>query len=245
MTVADGIILRRTPYLSSGIILDVLTPSGKLPVLLRGVKGGKSSSKHSETQVGSFVRLVLHHPHGPEAMHTVKEISADVRSADVSSIGPYRAAQLLFICELTASTVQGRESGGELYEFLYQCIRSLCQGSERHLCMRYSYHLAQLLGFAPGHPDGQGQYFDLQAGEFLPDRPLHRYYLTPANASLFFSLGDASREPVFSDASQYLKLWHIIVTYYSLHIEGFRPPRSLDFLQQLTLMEYFPPAEKK
>lgn len=245
MTTTDGIILRRTPYLSSSVILDVLTPSEKIPVILRGVSSGRNSAKMTETQPGNIVNLVLAHARG-DAMHVVREISPDTRHADVSCLPPYRSAQLLFICELTALTVKGRESGSELYDFLYQCILSLCSQAEKYMCLRYAYQLSRLLGFAPDNAgDCSAGYFDMQSGEFSLQKPLHKYYLTPNNAALFFSLADVQHDTNISSEEDYLKLWHILTTYFSLHVEGFHTPRSLEFLQQLTLLEHFPREEEK
>lgn len=245
MTTTDGIILRRTPYLSSSVILDVLTPSEKIPVILRSVATGRTSAKLMETQPGSLVNLVLAHARG-DAMQVVREISPDTHQADISCLSPYRSAQLLFICELTALTIKGRESGPELYDFLYQCILSLCSEAEKYICLRYTYQLARLLGFAPDNAgDCSAGYFDMQSGEFSLQKPLHKYYLTPNNAALFFSLGDVRRDAEISGSADYLKLWRILTTYFSLHIEGFHTPRSLDFLQQLTLLEHFPGEEEK
>lgn len=234
----EGIILRRIPYLSKGIILDVLTPQGKIPVILPGrTKTGKA-----ETQPGNLAALVVGHPRG-QAMPCVREIVPNNLSTDISRLSPFRAAQLLLMCELTAHTVKGSESGTELYGLLFQTIRSLgADETERYICLRYAFQLARLLGFAPGStadPLPEGGYFDLQAGEFSPHRPLHNYYLTPMHAVAFFALGDPNRSPSFASEREYRNLWHILMTYFSLHIDGFRPPRSLDFLQELTLLEFF------
>ena len=239
MTQVEGIILRRIPYLSKGVILDILTPNGKIPAILRE----KPRGRNAETQPGNLVSLILGHPRG-EAMPSVREITSDTRAADISRLSPYRSAQLLLVCELTAQTIKGQESGRHLYELLYQTIRSLCADAERFVCMRYTYQLARLLGFAPDNAGDCAQgYFDLQSGEFAPCKPLHNYYLTPAHAAPFFALGDPEKTADFASGKDYLKLWHILMTYFALHVDGFRPPRSLEFLQQLTLLEYFPSGE--
>lgn len=234
----EGIILRRVPYLSKGVILDVLTPHGKIPLILPGrTKGGKS-----ETQPGNLAFLVIGRPRAG-AMPCVREIVPNTPSIDISRLSPFRAAQLLLICELTAHTVRGSESGPELYELLYQTVRSLdAAETERYICLRYAYQLARLLGFAPGSAADDllsGKYFDLQAGEFSPDKPLHNYYLTPVHTAAFFALGDPDRPVRPASGRDYRNLWHILMTYFSLHIDGFRPPRSLDFLQELTFLEFF------
>lgn len=243
----EGIILRRVPYLSKSLILDVLTAEGKVPLVLPGT----SHRKSAETQVGNLASFVVNRPRG-QAMPTVRELTVDLLSADVSRLSPYRSAQLLLLCELTAHTVKGNESGPELYELLYQTIRSLTVAeTERFICMRYAYQLVRLLGFAPDNAkkeEGRGQdegYFDMQTGEFSFVKPPHKYYLTPFHAAPFFALGDPGRPTDFASEKDYLKLWHILMTYFSLHIDGFRAPRSLVFLQELTLMELFRKKEEE
>lgn len=56
----EGIVLRRIPYLSKGVILDILTPTEKTAVILPGKNRGLTA----ETQPGNFVSLVVGHPRG-------------------------------------------------------------------------------------------------------------------------------------------------------------------------------------
>ena len=122
--------------------------------------------------------------------------------------------------------------------------KSLLLGAAAQLGIFIAFILARLLGFAPGYPEGTDRkYFDLRSGIFVAEKPLHNYYLTPAHAAPFFALGDPEKSPDFAHEKDYLNLWHILMTYFSLHIEGFQRPRSLEFLQQLTRIEYFPPKE--
>ena len=89
----EGIVLRRIPYLSKGVILDILTPTEKTAVILPGKNRGLTA----ETQPGNFVSLVVGHPRG-SALPPVRELVADTATADISRLSPYRSAQLLFIC---------------------------------------------------------------------------------------------------------------------------------------------------
>lgn len=239
MTSTEGIILRRIPYRSSGVVLDILTPTGKTGVLFKGLDKKNSPVRSAETEPGTIADFILYPAKKPDSLSIVKELAV-VPGASPVGLTPLAGAQLMFICELTSRAVRGSQDDQMLYDFLRQCISSLRSGNEKFICMRYSYHLARILGFSPKYsPEMEkGCYFDMQDGVFSAVKPMHRYYLTPANARLFFSLAPAEGAgPDFTSEEEYIKLWHILMTYFSLHVADFHIPRSLDFLKQLTLME--------
>ena len=239
MTSTEGIILRRIPYRSSGAVIDILTPTGKTGALLKGLDKKNSAVRQAETEPGTIADVILYPAKNPDSLSIVKELDV-VPGTSPAGLTPLGAAQLMFICELTSRAVRGSQDDQMLYDFLRQCISSLRSGNEKFICMRYSYHLARILGFSPKYtPEtDKERYFDMQDGIFSAIRPIHRYYLTPANARLFFSLAAAENDSLtFRSRDEYLKLWHILMTYFSLHVADFHIPQSLDFLKQLTLME--------
>ena len=139
MTSTEGIILRRIPYRSSGAVIDILTPTGKTGALLKGL---------DKKDYPKYMVTVINPAKNPDSLSIVKELDV-VPGTSPAGLTPLGAAQLMFICELTSRAVRGSQDDQMLYDFLRQCISSLRSGNEKFICMRYSYHLARILGFSP------------------------------------------------------------------------------------------------
>jgi hypothetical protein len=109
-------------------------------------------------------------------------------------------------------------------------------GTGKTLCL-----LCAALGFAPrGEKTGESSYYDMCEGVFTTRQPSHKYYLTPSYSTLFFSL-DRSEDTTshMYNIGQWEKLWHILMTYYSLHVTDFHIPRSLTYLKEICRLEFF------
>ena len=148
MTSTEGIILRRIPYRSAGAVIDILTPTGKTGALLKELDKKNSAVRQAETEPGTIADFILYPAKNPYSLSIVKELDV-VPGTSPAGLTPLGAAQLMFICELTSRAVRGSQDDQMLYDFLRQCISSLHSGNEKFICMRYSYHLARILGFSP------------------------------------------------------------------------------------------------
>lgn len=240
MTTCTGIIIASTAYHSSGVILSVLTPTGIVNAIFKGLNRKKTAVHSAEIEVGREITITLYHPSHTEILPFIKEISVDLSSPLNAPLPPFRIAQMIFICELTRTVIRGEQNDSPLYSLLRTFIELLHTSSDVFLCMRFSYHLSRILGFEPSYADDfTGKYFDMREGIFVDRQPPHRFFLTPPNAALFFSLLNNEKEISFSFVNDWEKLWHIIMTYFTLHVADFRIPRSLNYLKQLTIVEYF------
>ncbi|MDD4820122.1 MAG: DNA repair protein RecO C-terminal domain-containing protein [Flavobacteriales bacterium] len=240
MTTATGIIISSTLYQSNGVILSVLTPTGIVNAIYKGINRKKTQIHSAETEIGREITITLYHPTRTEILPFIKEISIDLSSVINTTLSPFRMAQMIFICELTRSVIRGEQNDAPLYTLLRTFIELLHTSSDTFLCMRFSYHLCRILGFEPSVTDDfSGKYFDMVEGVFVHSQPLHKFFLTPMNSVLFFSLTDNEKDIVFSNEKDWQKLWHIIMTYFSLHVADFRTPRSLEYLKELTIVEHF------
>ena len=240
MNTYTGIIIASTQYQSSGVILTVLTPTGIVNGIFKGLNKKKTQVHACETEIGREISITLYHPTRTETLPYIKEISVDMSCVINTTLPPFRMAQMIYICELTRIVVRGEQNDTPLYSLLRTFLELLHTSTETYLCLRYSYQLCRILGFEPAEEnDFSGKYFDMTEGIFVLSQPLHRYFLTQMNAVLFFSLSDNEKILTFENKEQWEKSWHIMMTYFSLHVADFHIPRSLEYLKQLTVVEHF------
>lgn len=234
-----GIILSRTPYGTDSVILNILSASGINSGIRKGVSQNKKNVHPAETQVGAIVEYVLSpHSHSGTIPY-IKEMTFLPTHPINVPLFPFRGAQKLFMCDITRVSIRGNIDDAPLYCLLEKYLSSLHDSQCDFLCMSYAYHLCEALGFKVNDSAQSDMYFDMCEGIFTPTLPSHKYYLTPQNSRLFFSLGKTPEENPTYTLSQWEKVWHILMTYYSLHVTDFHIPRSLSYLKEISRLEFF------
>ncbi|MBQ1276118.1 MAG: recombination protein O N-terminal domain-containing protein [Flavobacteriales bacterium] len=236
-----GIILSRTQYGSDSVILNILTTEGLISVIRKGLSRHKSQVRMIETSVGMIVEYVCSPSSGSGALPYIKEMTLLPTHPVNAPLSPLRAAQKLFMCDITRCSIRGSIDDAPLFYLLEEYLSLLSSSDTRFLCLEYTYKLCAALGFAPrGEKTGESSYYDMCEGVFTPYQPSHKYYLTPSYSTLFFSL-DRSEDTTshMYNIGQWEKLWHILMTYYSLHVTDFHIPRSLTYLKEICRLEFF------
>ena len=241
MTRQTGIILSRTQYGSDSVILNILTTEGLISVIRKGLSRNKSQVRMIETTVGMMVEYVCSPCSGSGALPYIKEMTLLPTHPVNAPLPPVRAAQKLFMCDITRCSIRGGIDDSPLFFLLEKYLSLLSSSDVRFLCLEYTYKLCAALGFAPrGENTAVASYYDMCEGVFTPSQPSHKYYLTPSYSNLFFSLDRSiDTSPHSYTTDQWEKLWHILMTYYSLHVTDFHIPRSLAYLKEICRLEFF------
>lgn len=144
-----------------------------------------------------------------------------------------------------------------LDEFLYYALRSEQQRDEQlfdymkhgflwldaatdgyaNFHLTFLMHLSRFLGFYPNMEHySSGVFFDLQAGTFCDEPPLHQDFLHPEETSRMRILMRMDYQTMHlfrinrTDRNRCLS---IILDYYGLHLSGFPKLKSLSVLQEL------------
>ena len=233
-----GIVLRVVKYGETSIITDIYTEErGLQTYIINGVRTAKARIHPSLMQLGTMVSLVAH-SRDNRSMNYVKEAQADYVYMSI----PFqilKSSVALFMVELIQKTVKEAESNPMLFQFLTDTFQYLDTMTEAvtniHLC--FMVQLSGHLGFQPSNSDDdEAVYFDLQAGQFMCEDPLHQHSVSKEYAPLMKQLIDT---PITASHTLLLKgserryLLSKLVDYYRLHIENFQELNSIAVLQEV------------
>jgi DNA repair protein RecO (recombination protein O) len=141
---------------------------------------------------------------------------------------------VIFLSEILHHSIREEEKNEDLFAFLETALHWLDTHDEIanfHLILLLE--TTKFLGFYPDASDLSLPYFEMTEGIFTPEHGLS--CLTDHETFLFkrlIGLRFGSAQKIFSGAERQILL-KIILDYYSLHLDGFRKPKSLDVLKEV------------
>jgi len=236
-----GIVLRSTRYGETSLIVSVFTEKfGVQSYLVNGVrKGGKTGSKAGYFVPGALLDLVVYH-HEQKNLQRVREYGwAYLYQSVLSDVIKNNVA--LYMLELLYKCLRQPEQQDPLFNFCEDVLMQLDTAgpsTAANIPLYFSLNLSHFLGFrinddySADHP-----ILDLQEGTYLPEVPLHPYYLQGEDAILIAQLlkvmQPAELEQFHLHHTQRRLLLQHLHTYYALHISDFGKMRTLEVLQNV------------
>lgn len=185
----------------------------------------------------SILELEIHAKPGKE-IHQIKEAKTAMPLIHIYT-HPVKSAIALFVAEFLFRIIHEREQNTPLYQFIENSIHIL-EWSEKGIA---NFHLVFLLrftaylGFFPdiNRTDGEN-YFDLQNGIFVRQRPLHSHYLNTAQTeglAILLRINFENMARFTYNREQRQEIIAEILDYYRLHLNSFPAIKSLDVLKML------------
>ncbi len=165
-------------------------------------------------------------------MESLREIRIDYPYAHLHS-DITKSTILLFISEMLSHSIQEHERNEALFSFLEAALQWFDHHPDNanfHLILLLE--MSKHLGFYPDLSN-EGKHFDMKNGRFVstPDADT----LPEQDTGLVRRLGSLqfeSTEKSFSGAER-RQLLNIVISYYAMHLEGFRRPKSIDILKEV------------
>ena len=232
-----GIVLHTTPYSDSTVIAKIYTEEfGLRSYLVNAAHSKRSGTKSRLLQPLSLVELVVYEKERSQ-LQRVKEIRTEIHFSNAQDIS--RTSILLFLDEVLCHVIREEEKNPLLFEFLHSSIQilDLLPGSTANFHLSFLVQLSKYLGFFP-----QGNYtsfcplFDLKAGEFIPERPIHPNYLEARLSERLFQLMQVSYDDSSTlslTAVERKELLKALLYYYSTHIDSFPALKSHLVLEEV------------
>nr|WP_294775342.1 DNA repair protein RecO [uncultured Flavobacterium sp.] len=141
---------------------------------------------------------------------------------------------VIFLSEVLHHSIQEEEKNEGLFTFLETALLWLDTHEETanfHLILLLE--ITKFLGFYPDTTDIEGNYFEMNDGIFSPF--LGTSCLSEHETHLFKKLIDLkfdSNQKVFAGIERQMLL-KILLNYYTIHLEGFKKPKSLEVLKEV------------
>jgi DNA repair protein RecO (recombination protein O) len=235
-----GIVLRTVKYGETSLVVTIYTEVfGIQSYLVNGVRKNTSrgSGKANLFQPAALLDLVVYHQDG-KSLHRLKEFAwAHLYQHIFSDVS--KNAVALFMVELVAHCLRQPEENAALFQFTEDCLLQLDEATEAvsaNFALFYSLHLTHFFGVSPRMEltDAAACYFDLVESIITDKLPTHEQYIEGRKAAVCADILKA-RQPVELEE---IKLNHTlrrqllqaIEQYYLLHVQDFRPLKSLSVL---------------
>jgi len=237
-----GIVLRSVKYGETSLVVTILTALfGVQTYIVNGVRTSlkKNTGRANLFQPAAILDLVVYH-NELKNINRIKEFSWSFLYRHILT-DIIKNAVALFMTELLIKSLKQPEANSDLFHFTEDAFQQLDQSSETitaNFPLFFALHLAVLLGFRMNDNFSiSNNFFDLQEGSFVAERPGHPHFLEEKAAETTSFLLKTMQPVELED----LKLNHdfrrlllqAYEMYYAFHIPDFGSLRSLPVLKEI------------
>jgi len=231
-----ALVFSSVKYAEADLIVSCFTEKyGLKSYLLRGIlKSKKGKLRASMFQPLSLLQM--------EAFHKDKGTLERINEAKV--IKPYKtlhthvikSSLLLFLSEILKNSIKEEESNPSLFSFIENSLKWLDENKEiANFHLLFLLKLTYFLGFYPDFSGKNRLYFNLMEGCFQEEeygqfceKGLAVETLKKIEEMEFMGL-----EKLTIKKDTRLKTLELLLSYYQLHIQGYKAPKSLPILAQI------------
>lgn len=229
-----AIVISSLKYQEKSLIVKCLTQSDGLKTYFvpNAFSARKSNQKIAYFQPLSLLEIEASHKNKGTLEH-FKEIKLAHAYQTISS-DIVKSTIVIFLSEIIHHSIHEEEKNENLFEFLESALLWLDAHDEMvnfHLILMLE--MTKFLGFYPDDSEVEFNFFDAKEGTFSAFQGTnclseHETFLFKKLIGLKFD----SNQKVFS-ANERQILLKILLHYYTIHLDGFRKPKSLDVLKEV------------
>ena len=227
---SEGIIFKSVKYSETSLILDIYTKEkGLQSFIVSGVRKAKSKTINVYHPMNIVDVVAYTNQNG---LSRIKEANLAVHY-DKIRFDVIRSSIAAFMIDLLRNSIKEKENDADLYRFIYHKLRAIDKSEKIAgtfpivLCIE----LAPFLGFELyNNYSIENQYFDLRSGRFIDNDVRHNHILSVDSSHALAKLIKEKSSFVPAKEMRQTLLDHLM-TYYSLHIEGFKSLKSLGVLR--------------
>ena len=237
-----GIVLRTVKYGETSVIVTILTELfGLQSYLVNGVRTskGKGGSKAGMFQPAAMLDLVIYHQESKN-LNRLKEYSWSFLYRNILS-DVISNSVALFMIELLQKCLKQPEPNPELYYFMEDALTGLDQGErnvQANFPLFFALHLAGFFGLRiDDNYSEKRNYLDLKEGYFTGEKPTHPHYLDHSLSEVTAHLLKVKQLAELADLPLNKEKRRLLLEayedFYSMHIQGFTPLKTLPVLRAL------------
>ncbi len=232
-----AIALKAIRYGESSLIVKLITEDLGLQSFI--IKGAlKKGAKIRSALFQPLTLLSIVRNKGKGELAYLKEAGVEY-SFQTIPFDINKNAIVLFLCELITKSIQDSETDIELFGFIFDSLIHLDEAEENYadFPLKFAIELSRLLGFAPNTNDyKEGHVFDLNEGHYCNSSTNIIFPIEGECNKVFKELCDTS---IFDDIRLGIsnevrrKMLGYIITYYRLHVNGFKEMNSNEILRTI------------
>ena len=229
-----AIVLSSLKFQEKSLIVKCFTESDgiKTYFVQSAYSNKKASQKIAYFQPLNILEIVANHKNKGTLEH-FKEIRLAHNYYSINT-NIFKSTIVIFLSEILHHAIKEEEKNQNLFSFLEATLLWLDAHEEManfHLILMLE--VTKYLGFYPDITEVDFPFFDTKEGYFTPFQNLNS--LTKHETFLFKKLIDLkldSDQKIFV-ASERQMLLKILLDFYTLHLEGFKKPKSLEVLKEV------------
>lgn len=227
-----AIVLGSIKYSESSLITKFYTQEyGLKTFLLKGVRNTKKGSLKSAYFQPLMQLTIVANPHKKGSLHTLKDVSVTHHSQTIYN-DIKKESIALFLSEVLSQVIKEEIPDIDLFAYLEKSLLWLEHYDDiTNFHLLFLMNLTKFLGFYPNFEKQELPYFDLLEGKFILNHS--NYTLKKEELTLFKSLINIDFQDLHLikiNISNRRSLLQLLVSYYELHIESFRKPKSMEVL---------------
>lgn len=228
----EGIILRKTDYSETSLVLTVLTAEGIQSFLFQGAKRkGKSGNLVSPLAI----LHIQYYKRNDSALGKISSVEPAILFTEIP-YDPIKSSILFFINEVINACIQEKDADKDLYEFVKSVIQILDLTSNyKNIPLKFLYHFTKYLGFYPQLTETPN-YLDLQEGKYVKYTPNHPFYISKEKSALLLAFSgtkfDEENDPTIS-LNDRRELLYDLLNYYKVIFENFPDIQSIHVLESV------------
>ncbi|RZJ30151.1 MAG: DNA repair protein RecO [Flavobacterium sp.] len=228
-----AIVISALRYQEKSLIVKCFTQAAGLKTyFVRNAFSGKTAQKIAYFQPLTILEI--------EAVHKNKgtlEHFKEVRLAsafNAASVDVVKSTIILFVSEILHHSIREEEKNEDLFGFLETALHWLDTHEDIanfHLILLLE--TTKFLGFYPDVSQTSEPFFEMTEGVFSTYHGIS--CISESETHLFrrlIALKFGGDQKIFSSAERQLLL-KILLDYYSVHLEGFKKPKSLEVLKEV------------
>lgn len=229
-----AIVISSLRYQDKGLIVRCFTESDGLKsyFIRNAYSQGKSAQKIAYFQPLTILEIEANHKN-KGTLETIKDVRLAIpfESANTDIL---KCTILMFVGEMLHNSIREEEANTDLYAYLEAALLWLDthdQTSNFHLILMME--TTKFLGFYPDIDQLKAEFFDLSAGTFTNYQSVSCLSSEETNLlRRLIGVKFGGSQNIFS-ANERQQLLKILIDYYTLHIDGFRKPKSLKVLKEV------------
>lgn len=229
-----AIVLSALKYQEKSLIVKCFTESDGLKSYFvpSAYSGKKSNQKIAYFQPLTLLEIEANHKNKGTLEH-FKEIKLATAYQTINT-NIFKSTIVIFLSEMLHHSIKEEEKNQSLFTFLEAALLWLDTHEETanfHLILLLE--MTKFLGFYPDTSDADYKHFEMTEGIFSPFQGVS--CLTEHETHLFkklLQLKFDSDQKIFAGIERQILL-KILLDYYTIHLDGFKKPKSLDVLKEV------------
>tara|TARA_B100000809_G_C15099282_1_gene516250 strand:- start:943 stop:1653 length:711 start_codon:yes stop_codon:yes gene_type:complete len=230
--ITEGIVLQKTDYSETSLILKVLTENKGLQSFI--FQGAKRKNKKGQLVSPLSVLSIAYFQRKDSDLAKITSVELALVYKNIP-FNPIKSSVIFFLNELLQKTIKEEESNPNLYQFIKNSILVLdTQTNVSNFPIKFMLELLKYLGYYP-MIEKNAAYFDFLNGKLIKNKPNHPNYLdSEYTAYLIIILESKLTDELTSIPSKIRKkLLQGILDYYKTVLGDFKNLKSLDVLEAI------------